>query len=51
MKKLPSSIFLWMLAAAASPLLALTADQKITAVTVYPDRALVTRSGTVTLDI
>jgi uncharacterized protein (TIGR02231 family) len=28
---------------------AVTAEQRITAVTVYPDRALVTRSGTVTL--
>lgn len=31
------------------PARALTAEQRITAVTVYPDRALVTRSGTVTL--
>jgi uncharacterized protein (TIGR02231 family) len=50
MKSLPISLLLWLLAAALSPAVALTADQKITAVTVYPDRALVTRSGSVTLD-
>ena len=50
MKTLSSSLLVWMLAAAASPLLAVTVDQKITAVTVFPDRALVTRSGTVKLD-
>lgn len=44
------SCLLGLLAATASPVMALTADQKITAVTVYPDRALVTRSGSVQLD-
>ena len=45
-KLLPPLLLLLMLTPAA----ALTADQKITAVTVYPDRALVTRSGTVSLE-
>ncbi len=50
MHKLSFSILLLMFAVTMSPVSALTADQKITAVTVYPDRALVTRSGTVKLD-
>jgi uncharacterized protein (TIGR02231 family) len=49
MNKLLSPVLLW-LVAAGCPALALTADQKVTAVTVYPDRALVTRSGEVKLE-
>ena len=49
MNKLLSPVLLWLVAAGASAL-AVTADQKVTAVTVYPDRALVTRSGEVKLD-
>ncbi len=49
MNMLSTSILLGLLAATL-PALAVTADQKITAVTVYPDRALVTRGGTVKLD-
>ena len=44
-----SPALLFCLAAMTTPVLAVTADQKVTAVTVYPDRALVTRSGTVQL--
>lgn len=50
MNKLSCSILLLTFAVTTSSVSALTADQKITAVTVYPDRALVTRSGTVKLD-
>jgi uncharacterized protein (TIGR02231 family) len=49
MNKLLSPVLLWLVTAGASAL-AVTADQKVTAVTVYPDRALVTRSGEVKLD-
>jgi chaperonin cofactor prefoldin len=45
-----SLILLILLAAITSPVLAVPAEQKISAVTVYPDRALVTRTGTVKLD-
>jgi uncharacterized protein (TIGR02231 family) len=49
MKKLSLS-FLVLMGVTVSPAWALPADQKITAVTVYPDRALVTRGGTVKLE-
>ncbi len=49
MNKLPLLILLPLLAVAADPAGAMTAEQKISAVTVYPDRALVTRSGAVKL--
>jgi uncharacterized protein (TIGR02231 family) len=46
----PISLLLLLLVVSTSQVSALTADQKITAVTIYPDRALVTRSGTVRLE-
>lgn len=49
MNKLPSLLLVLLLAATSSAT-ALTADQHIKAVTVYPDRALVTRGGTVQLE-
>ena len=50
MKKASSSLWVLAFAAMSSSAWAVTADQKISAVTVYPDRALVTRSGEVKLD-
>lgn len=49
MKKIFSPILLLLFVAAAAPAAAVTVNQKITAVTVYPDRALVTREGTADL--